>query len=502
MKESEILMNPNELVQFLKKPSSQFTKDDIIHFCEENEIEMINFRYMAEDGKLKTLNFVINSKDHLDSILTTGERVDGSSLFSFIEAGSSDLYVIPRYKTAFVNPFTEVPSIDILCSFYTNEGKPLESSPEYVLRKAHELFKAETGCTFKALAELEYYVISEREDAFPGVDQKGYHASEPFAKWENLRREALVLIAKAGGKIKYGHSEVGCFMTEDKLFEQHEIEFLPVPAEEAIDTLIISKWIVRMLGYQYGVEISFAPKITVGKAGSGLHIHMMAEKDGCNLMIENGKLSPLARKMIAGILDVADALTAFGNSIPTSYLRLVPHQEAPTNVCWGDRNRSVVIRVPLGWTSGAHQMISDANPQDTKFKPESVNKQTFEFRVPDGSADPYLLLAGLIISSLHGIKRPDALELAEKLYVDVNIFKPEFKDKLATLKQLPASCYESAEALDAKRASFEANGIFPKGMIDSRIKKLKSFDDKGLSEKLYGKNDEIAKLVEQYINIG
>jgi len=501
MKDSEISMNPNELVQFLKKPSAQFTKDDIIQFCEENEIEMVNFRYVAEDGKLKTLNFVINSKEHLDSILSTGERVDGSSLFSFIEAGSSDLYVIPRYKTAFVNPFSDVPSIDILCSFYTNEGKPLESSPEYVLRKAHDLFKKETGCIFKTLAELEYYVISEREDAYPGIDQKGYHASEPFAKWENLRREALVLIAKAGGKIKYGHSEVGCFMTEDKLYEQHEIEFLPIPAEDAVDQFVIAKWIVRMLGYQYGVDISFAPKIIVGKAGSGLHFHMMAEKDGCNLMIENGKLSPMARMMIAGILDVADALTAFGNTIPTSYLRLVPHQEAPTNICWGDRNRSVVIRVPLGW-SGAQHMISDANPQDCKCQPESVNKQTFEFRVPDCSADPYLLVAGFIISSLEGLKNPISLETAEKLYVDVNIFKPEFKDKLATLKQLPASCFESAEALDAKRASFEANGVFPKGMIDSRIKHLKEFNDKGLSEKLFGKNDEIAKLVQQFIHIG
>ena len=501
LKDSEISMNPNELVQFLKKPASQFTKDDIIEFCEENKIEMVNFRYVAEDGKLKTLNFIINSREHLDSILSAGERVDGSSLFSFIEAGSSDLYVIPRYKTAFVNPFTEVPTIDILCSFYTNEGKPLESSPEYVLRKAFDLFKKETGCTFKALAELEYYVISDREDAFPGIDQKGYHSSEPFAKWEGLRREALVLIAKAGGKIKYGHSEVGCFMTEDKLYEQHEIEFLPMPAEEAVEMFIIAKWIVRMLGYQYGVDISIAPKITVGKAGSGLHFHMMAEKDGCNLMIEQGKLSPMARKMIAGILDVADALTAFGNSIPTSYLRLVPHQEAPTNICWGDRNRSVVIRVPLGW-SGAQHMITDANPQDCKCAPESVNKQTFEFRVPDGSADPYLLVAGLIISSLNGIKREDALEVAEKLYVDVNIFKPEFKEKLCTLKQLPASCYESALALDAKRATFEANGIFPKGMIDSRIKYLKSFNDLGLSEKLYGKNDEIAKLVQQFLHVG
>jgi len=84
MNDSEILMNPNDLVRYLKKPASEFTKNDIIRYCEENEIEMVNLRYVAEDGKLKTLNFVISSKDHLDSVLSAGERVDGSSLFSFI----------------------------------------------------------------------------------------------------------------------------------------------------------------------------------------------------------------------------------------------------------------------------------------------------------------------------------------------------------------------------------------------------------------------------------
>ncbi|MDD3621553.1 MAG: glutamine synthetase family protein [Methanofollis sp.] len=500
MKDSEILMNPNDLVRFLKKPSSEFTKDDIIRFCYENGIEMVNFRYAAEDGKLKTLNFIISSKEHLDTILSDGERVDGSNIFSFIEAGSSDLYVIPRYRTAFVNPFTEVPTLEILCSYYDYEGKPLESAPEYVLRKANDEFTRQTGGVFKTLGELEYYVISEREDLYPGLDQKGYHASAPFAKFEDLRTEAMRLIAKAGGKIKYGHSEVGCFTTEDQYFEQHEIEFLPMPVEEAAEQLIIAKWILRMLGYQYGVEISFAPKITVGKAGSGMHFHMLVEKDGQNLMVEDGKLSPMARKMVAGILDAADALTAFGDTIPTSYLRLVPHQEAPTSICWGDRNRSVVVRVPLGWI-GANGMTEDANPRDVGFKAERPSKQTIEFRVPDGSADPYLMIAGLIVSSLRGINMPNALDLAKKLYVDVNIFKPEYRDRLDKLDQLPASCWESADALLAKRAVFEENGIFPAGMIDSRVESLKGYEDKGLSEKLYGDKDATKELVDRFMHV-
>jgi len=103
---------------------------------------------------------VINSKQHLDDLLTYGERVDGSSLFPFIEAGSSDLYVIPRYKTAFVNPFSEVPTIDIICSYYTKDGEPMQGSPQYILKKAHDVLKERTGYTLHAMGELEYYIIS------------------------------------------------------------------------------------------------------------------------------------------------------------------------------------------------------------------------------------------------------------------------------------------------------------------------------------------------------
>ncbi|MBQ5572464.1 MAG: glutamine synthetase, partial [Bacteroidales bacterium] len=348
MEKKNFDLSPNLLERFLQKPCEEFTKADIIKYIVENNIEMLNFRYVGGDGRLKTLNFVINSAEYLDQILTTGERVDGSSLFTFIGAGSSDLYVIPKYRTAFVNPFEEIPSIDILCSYYDNNGKPLASSPENILKKAHQKLKDTTGYTFKALGELEYYIIADKSEnaMFPAVDQRGYHESAPFANYEFIRKEAMHLIAQCGGKIKYGHSEVGNFTDGDFYYEQQEIEFLPFEAESAVEQLIIAKWILRKLCSDYGVNLSFAPKITVGKAGSGLHIHMMLSKNGKNMMVDNGVLSDDARKMIAGILDLADALTAFGNTIPTSYLRLVPHQEAPTNICWGDRNRSVLVRVP------------------------------------------------------------------------------------------------------------------------------------------------------------
>ena len=84
-------LNPNKVVRYLHKAPAEFTKADIIKFIKANDIQMVNFMYPADDNRLKTLNFVINSEEYLDSILTYGERVDGSSLFPFIEAGNSDL---------------------------------------------------------------------------------------------------------------------------------------------------------------------------------------------------------------------------------------------------------------------------------------------------------------------------------------------------------------------------------------------------------------------------
>ena len=492
-------MNTNKIVQFLGKPAEGFTKQDLIKFIEENGIEMVNFRYVGGDSKLKTLNFVITDRAQLDRLLSIGERVDGSSLLPYIDAASSDLYVVPRYKTAYVNPLSPIPTVDILCSYYTNEGIRLPSSPENIVRRAHDTLKHNTGLTFEAMGELEYYVFYESQHFYPITAQKGYQESAPFSKWERLRCEAMQAIAQAGGRIKYGHSEVGNICVEDQEMEQHEVEFLPAPIEDAAEQIVIAKWMLRMIGYKYGVTVSFAPKILAGHAGSGLHIHTRLVKNGKNMMIEGSQLSDIAKKAIAGYLKLAPSLTAFGNTVPISYLRLVPHQEAPTNICWGDRNRSVLVRVPLGWLN-VRDMARDANPQERTESSELIDRQTVEFRCPDGSADIYLLLAGLAVAARHGLEMEDALELANKLYVDINIFSPEHKGVQERLPQLPTSCWESAESLLRDREIYQRDGVFSPMVIDEVVKKLKSYNDKDLSERLYGKEDEIKKLVEEYLH--
>ena len=501
MANNELLMNANEVVAFLQKPSSEFTKEDIVRFIQENDIKMVNFMYPGGDGKLKTLNFIINNLAYLDTILTCGERVDGSSLFSFIQAGSSDLYVLPRFSSAFVDPFAEIPTLCMLASYFDKDGNPLESSPEYTLAKAAKAFREVTGMEFHAMGELEYYVITPDEEVFPAVDQRGYHESMPYAKTNDFRTLCMSYIAKAGGQIKYGHSEVGNFSQDGLIYEQNEIEFLPVPVEKAADELMIAKWIIRNLAYQMGMNVTFAPKITTGKAGSGMHVHMRMMKDGKSMMVENGKLSNTARTAIAGLMQLADSITAFGNKNPMAYFRLVPHQEAPTNVCWGDRNRSVLVRVPLGWAAGI-DMMHRANPQQPAETPDTSMKQTFEMRSPDGSADVYQLLAGLCVGCRYGFEVPNALEIAEQTYVDVNIHDAANADKLSRLGQLPDSCVASADCLERQRKVYEAYGVFSPAMIDGIIKQLRDFNDSNLRKEVENRPQELKELVERYFHCG
>ena len=497
--DKSIALNPNKIVKYLNKPAEDFTKADLIKFIEENGIKMLNFRYVGGDGKLKLLNFVINDKEHLNKVLSIGERVDGSSLFSYIEARSSDLYVVPRYKTAFVNPFSEIPAVDILCSYYTRDGEPLKSAPENVLHKAHKVFKEKTGMIFETLGELEFYVFSELDPIYEIIPQKGYHESHPFSKWEFVRTEAMRVISEIGGRIKYGHSEVGNIISADKEYVQHEIEFLPCSVEDAADQLVIAKWAIREIAYQHNLEVSFAPKIIVGQAGSGLHIHTRLVKDGKNMIADSkGALNDNGKKMIGGLLELAESLSAFGNTVPTSYLRLVPHQEAPTNVCWGDSNRSVLIRVPLGWGSGVRNMIFDANPKEKDSPKEYIGNQTVELRSPDGSANVYLLLAGMTVAARQGFENKNALDTANKLYVreDVN------KNKDLKLPQLPASCHEAADALLGKREIFEKYNVFSSNMINGIAAELKQYNDLNLSEKVYGDGASLQKIVDEFFHCG
>ncbi|PTN08668.1 glutamine synthetase family protein [Mangrovibacterium marinum] len=491
-----MLINPNPLVQYLQKPAHEFTKDDLIRYIEERQIEMVNFRYTAEDGKLKTINFMVTSFEQLDMLLSSGERVDGSSIFSFLPANHSDLYLIPRYKTAFHNPFSTIPSLEILCSFYGPDGEPLQSSPVYILQKARNQFHKSTGMTIKMMAELEYYVISDI-DKQTVIAENGYQSGEPYSAHEKLRVEALKLIARCGGKVRFGHAETGNFIHNRKLYEQHEIEFSVSDPEDAADQLAVAKWILRMLGLKYQVNVTFIPKIALNQPGSGLHIHFLVEHAGKNILMDQQMLTTTSLKMIGGLLKLAPAVCAFANPTPVSYLRLMEGQQTPNQICWGMQNRSTLIRVPLGWNR-PESLSAHANHQP-ETSVDLSSRQTLEYRGADGSANPYLLSAALIMSILDGLLSSESIKNADELKTDTNLFEQADAQPFAFL---PSSCAEAANKLEHFRAEFETDQVFPPTVIDHCIHRLRSFNDRELINniKTYGENQDFSSLVDSYLH--
>ncbi|MFW5705961.1 MAG: glutamine synthetase, partial [Bacteroidota bacterium] len=160
-----------------------------------------------------------------------------------------------------------------------------------------------------------------------------------------------------------------------------------------------------------------------------------------------------------------------------------------------------LVRVPLGW-AGNRDMYLDANPQQEPAIREFNARQTVEFRCPDGSADIYLLLAGLAVAARHGLEMENGLDYAKKTYVDVNIFHEKYKDRVAQLRQLPASCWESAENLEQQAQVYTRYNVFPQGLINSVVLKLKAYNDKTLRQEISNDKDAIMELVKTYFHCG
>ena len=123
-------------------------------------------------------------------------------------------------------------------------------------------------------------------------------------------------------------------------------------------------------------------------------------------------------------------------------------------------------------------------------------------RSPDGSANVYLLIAGLAVAARHGFEMADSLDVAQKTYVNVNIHKAENADVLNRLSVLPDSCAASAECLEAQRAIYEKDGVFATAMIDGIIAGLKKFNDRTLRQDIGNDQAKILALVEEYFHCG
>jgi glutamine synthetase len=447
----------SRLVRHIGKNPGEWTVDDLIDVVVKLRTRLVSLMHIGGDGWLKTLDFVPRDLPHLREVLSFGERADGSSLFGMmgVSVTASDVVLRPRLSTAFVDPLATHPTLVVLCAHYGRDGSPLPESPDTLLRLAYRRLKAETGVDLHGLGEIEFFLGKRPDDSdIYGAAERGYHASAPFVFGESLRRKALVLLSEMGVPVKYGHSEVGYIQADDideRIWEQHEIELALQPLPTAADSVVITQWLLRNLAHQSGLRCSFEPILRKGHAGSGMHFHLSPVINGEHQPnhTPDGALQDPARWLIGGLVRYANGLMAFGNRSQASFVRLSQAKEAPNTITWGRYNRRALIRLPI--------VASDEDGR-------SVSPETIEFRLPDGTAHPYLLLAGIAQAMTAGrsIEHLDALiekTSAQTLHSPYAI-------------AVPRSFPEVGEGLRQHREMLEAGGVFPRHVIDRVLEAL------------------------------
>lgn len=454
---ADTFLPSNKLSRLIGRPSELWTIDDLVRVFADQRLRLVNLMHVGGDGWLKTLDFVPSDEAHLRTVLSHGERADGSSLFGMlgVPVTASDVVLRPRLSTAFLDPFASAPALAVLCSHYGRDGEPLPQSPDTILHRADARLRRETGVALRALGEIEYFLGKRPEESdIYGATERGYHASSPFVFGETLRRQALVHLAEMGIPVKYGHSEVGYIPPDEsdtRIWEQHEVELALQPLTEAADAVVLTQWVLRNLAHRSGLRCSFEPVMKQGHAGSGMHFHLSPTRDGAALPVSdgNGTLTDEAACLVAGLARTAGALMAFGNRTSNSFVRLTQAREAPNRVTWGRHNRKALIRLPIV-------------PRDADGR--VVAAETVEFRLPDGSTHPHLLLAGVAQAALLG----RSLQPADRAALLAHTEAANATDA----SPVPRSFVEVAEALGECRATLEAGGVFPAQVMDRVVELL------------------------------
>ena len=212
---------------------------------------------------------------------------------------------------------------------------------------------------------------------------------------------------------------------------QFEMNFTYADGLRTADNLTYFKMAAQAIARKYGLLCSFMPKPFAERSGSGLHMHMSAGMEFGDNAFQDASdsrgmgLSQLAYHFLGGLIAHASGLTAIAAPCVNSYRRLVSRGSrsgatwAPINIAWGDNNRTAFVRIPGG---------------------------RLELRVPDASANPYLLTAAVIHAGLDGIRR----KLDPGQPCNENLYQLSLAELAARgIKRLPASLPDALNALEA-----------------------------------------------------
>lgn len=408
---------------------SHYSKEDIIKFVEENDVEFIRLQFTDLFGILKN---VAIPKSQLKKALDNQMMFDGSSIDGFARIEESDMCLRPDLDSFVIFPWRPQTGkvARLICDVYKTDGTPFEGDPRHILKKA--IAEAEKmGYTFNVGPECEFFLFNVDENGAPTTnsnDQAAYFDLGPNDLGENARRDMVLTLEDMGFVIEASHHECAP--------AQHEIDFKYGEAVKTADSIMTFKLAVKTIAQRHGLHATFMPKPKANMAGSGMHINMSLEKDGKNVFAdENGKngLSEEAYHFIAGLMKHINGIVAITNPLVNSYKRLIPGYEAPVYIAWSAKNRSPLIRIPAARGKGTR----------------------VELRNPDPTANPYLALAVCLIAGLDGIK--NKLEVCDS--VDANIYAMTKKERRERgIDSLPETLIDAVKHLEKDELIMEFLG--------------------------------------------
>lgn len=406
-----------------------YSKEDILAMVEENGVKFIRLQFTDILGTLK--NVAITDRQ-LEKALNNQCMFDGSSINGFVRVEESDMYLRPDLDTFVIFPWRPQQGkvARLICDVYMPDGTPFEGDPRYILKKV--INKAEAmGYTMNVGPECEFFLFEVDNDGNPTLktnDKGSYFDLGPIDLGENARRDMTLALEDMGFEIETSHHEVAA--------GQNEIDFKYADALVTADNVTTFKYVVKSIAQRHGLYATFMPKPLHGVNGSGMHVNISLIKDGKNAFYNEEDqlgLSSVAYNFIAGVLKHIKEICPITNPLVNSYKRLVPDYEAPVYIAWSAKNRSPLIRVP------------SARGEGTRI----------EFRSPDPSSNPYLVLACLLLAGLEGIK--DNLEPPK--CIDRNIFNLSREErKRENIENLPESLHEAIAYMQKSDLVKEALG--------------------------------------------
>ena len=443
------------------------TPKEVLALCREKDVKAVDLRFMDFPGLWQHTTIPISVLD--EDVFEEGLGFDGSSIRGWQTINESDMLIVPQPDTAFLDPFTALPTINIICNIHDPiTGESYSRDPRNIANKAVNYLNS-TGIAdtayfgpeaeffifddvrFDQNAHEGYYHVDSIEgewnrgrDERPNLGYKirhkeGYFPVPPMDQMMDLRNEMMQTMIDSGLEVECQHHEVGTA-------GQSEIDLKYNHMVKMADQLLMYKYIIKNTARKWNKTVTFMPKPVFTDNGSGMHTHFSLWKGGDPLFAGDGYagLSEMALHAIGGLLKHAPAVLAFTNPTTNSYKRLVPGYEAPVNLAYSQRNRSAACRIP---------MYSN-NPKAKRV----------EFRCPDPSCNPYLAFSALLMAIIDGIQ--NKIHPGDPLDKDIYDLPPEEANKVA---KTPGSLDAALDALEQDHEFLLRGDVFTGDVIETWI---------------------------------